>query len=151
MLFVLSISLSFNIVDKSSEVRTLTSELDLAKSIIEMYRSNESKYNYVIGTKYNAESSQCDDSPLITADNSKIDLRKLNRHELKWIAISRDLKKQFDFGDTVIVECDNPRLNGEWIVKDVMNKRFTKRIDFLVPRKDKYNFHQPTAFRIRKK
>ena len=88
---------------------------------------------------------------MITADNSKIDLNKLSNHELRWIAISRDLRSRYNYGDTVVVISDNPLLDGEWVVRDTMNPRFNKRIDFLVPENDKYNFNSPINVTIYKK
>ena len=105
----------------------------------------------VLATKYNPVEEQCDSTPLITADNSKIDLNKLSNHELRWIAISRDLRSRYNYGDTVVVISDNPLLDGEWVVRDTMNPRFNKRIDFLVPENDKYNFNSPINVTIYKK
>lgn len=104
----------------------------------------------VLATKYNPVPGQCDSDPLVTADNSKIDLTLLENYELRWIAISRDLKEHYNFGDTVYVDCDNPKLCGHWVIHDVMNKRFTKRIDFLCPVDDNYEFNKPTKVTINK-
>lgn len=59
----------------------------------------------VTATVYNATVSQCDSSPLKTADGSKIDIVKLNNNELHWIAISQDLLKNggFKYGDRIMV------------------------------------------------
>lgn len=92
----------------------------------------------VTATVYNPVESQCDSDPLITADNSKICLNKLNKGELRWIAISRDLRKHFKYGDVVLLSCEsNPEINGEWEVHDTMNSRFSNKIDLLVPEKIK--------------
>ncbi|MBQ9555608.1 MAG: hypothetical protein IJV05_05225 [Muribaculaceae bacterium] len=57
----------------------------------------------------------------------------------------------FKLGDVIIVESEtNPAINGEWVVKDKMSKRLRKRIDFLTPRGDKYNFRNGSVT-IRKK
>ena len=82
-------------------------------------------------TIYNAEAGQTDETPLITADGSLIDLNKLNKGEIKWVAVSIDLKSKYPFGTKIIVsDC---KYNGVWEVHDVMNERFTNKIDFLVP------------------
>lgn len=146
---IILLSTSFMHIDRSDEIDRLTSQLEKANKRANSLSSD--KYLFVIGTKYNSDPAQCWGDHTITADNSKIDLRKLAKHELKWVAISRDLRKHFNFGDTIIVEGGIPKLNGEWVVKDLMNKRYTSRIDFLVPKKDKYDFNQPSAFRIKKK
>jgi len=96
----------------------------------------------VTGTYYNAVEGQCDASPLITADNSKIDLVKLKNREIRWVALSRDLLKRwggpFDYGDTITIEHKNKNLVGKWVVHDSMNARFTKRMDFLVALGNKF-------------
>lgn len=113
---------------------------------------HDSNYVTVLATKYNAVESQCDADPLITADNSKIDLKKLNKHQLRWIAVSQEMTKVFNLnmGDKVFIECDNPKINGIWEIHDHMNKRFSRRIDLLVPLNDKYNFDRPMKVKLRK-
>ena len=81
-------------------------------------------------TKYNPTVDQCDSDPLITADGSFIDLEKLNNGELKWIAISRDLRSEFNYGDTVFL---TGGIEGEFIVRDTMNPKWTSRVDILSP------------------
>ena len=106
----------------------------------------------VLITWYNPVSSQCDADPLITADMSKINLDKLKNREIRWIAVSRDLLKKYNMGDTVIIESPNEKVNGEWVIHDKMNKRFEKRIDLLVSSEDNYyNLRMPKEATIRKK
>jgi hypothetical protein len=87
---------------------------------------------YVTVTMYNAEESQTDNSPLITADNTFIIKEKIN--ELKYIAVSRDLHSRyggpFKFGDKVLLLNAGVK-NGVYIIKDLMNRRFKRRIDIL--------------------
>lgn len=86
-------------------------------------------------TIYNPVEGQCDKSPLITANNSRIDLEKLRRNEIRWIALSRDLLKRwngtFSYGDTVMLDAGDAAINGLWVINDSMNKRFTNRGDLL--------------------
>ena len=90
----------------------------------------------VVATIYHAEPSQTDSTPFITASNKVIN--KDNPQGHKWIAVSRDLEKLgFVFGTKVCVE-NAGEMNGEWTVQDRMNKRWTKRIDFLVNKEMKY-------------
>jgi 3D (Asp-Asp-Asp) domain-containing protein len=51
------------------------------------------------------------------------------------IAISRDLKKKFKFSDSVLIS-NAGKYDGVYVVEDVMNKRFTNKIDILVNPKD---------------
>jgi len=85
--------------------------------------------NVVTLTTYNASVDQCDSTPLVTASGFKIDSLHPGRHRI--IAISRDLKKLFKFGQKVKLS-NAGRFNGVYYVHDVMNKRFTKKIDVLI-------------------
>lgn len=100
----------------------------------------------ITGTVYHLEAKQCDSNPFETADGSVIK-SKDNVNKLRWVALSRDLMKdayrdklhnkkgqwkgQIQFGDTIQIISDNKELCGNWIVRDVLNKRFSKRIDFM--------------------
>lgn len=91
-------------------------------------------YFKVTATVYNPEVGQCDDSPLITADQSRIDLDKLSSGSLKWVALSRDLLQHFNYGDLVMLLCENdPSINGIYEVHDTMNQRYSNYIDILMP------------------
>ena len=86
--------------------------------------------NRVTVTQYNPVAEQCDSTPLITADNSKIDLVKLKKGKLKWVAVSRDLRKHFKYGSTIIIRGAG-HMSGKYKVHDTMNPRFTNRVDIL--------------------
>ena len=88
-------------------------------------------------TCYQPLSSQCDDSPLITADGSKINLNKLEKGDIKWCAISRDLLWLFpkDRPKRVYIEG-----HGVYEVRDKMNKKWEHRIDILIHPKDQTRF-----------
>ena len=84
----------------------------------------------VTATIYHATPGQTDDSPFITASNKRISPENPAGH--RWIAVSRDLEKLgFVFGVKVKVEGAGD-LDGIWTIQDRMNKRYSKRIDFLV-------------------
>jgi len=91
----------------------------------------EPTYN-VTATMYNAEVSQCDDDPLVTAGMYTINPNEASEH--KWIAMSRDMLNRwggdFDYGDKVAITNAGDK-NGEYTVVDTMNKRYTNRIDIL--------------------
>ena len=89
----------------------------------------------------------------VTASGDRINYDKLKNYQIRWVALSHDMFKQhgFKMGDVIIVESEStPAINGEWVVKDKMGPRLRKRIDFLTPRGDKYNFRNG-AVTIRKK
>ena len=86
-------------------------------------------------TIYNPTEGQCDSTPLITASNARIDLDKLRRQEIRWMALSRNMLKKwngkFHYGDTVILNAGDPDIDGLWVINDNMNKRFKDRGDLL--------------------
>jgi len=86
----------------------------------------------VYATMYHPVIGQCDDTPDITADQTKIPNIDSCSH-LNWIAVSQDLLWFNDgpirYGDTVYVEAGHK--TGYYVVRDAMNRRFKKKIDFL--------------------
>ena len=87
-------------------------------------------YHKVTASCYRANINECDSTPLITADGSKIDINRIDR--LRWIAISRDLEEIYKMGDSIVVEGVGKGYDGLWVIKDRMNKRFKNKIDFLI-------------------
>ena len=84
----------------------------------------------VTATIYHAVPGQTDDTPNITATGFTINMNNPRSHNI--IAVSRDLEKMgFTMNSKVCVTNAGP-MNGVWIIRDRMNKRWTKRIDFLV-------------------
>lgn len=91
---------------------------------------------YVSCTVYNPVKSQCWGDPLITADGSKISISSLEKGEIRWIAVSRDLLRVhgFKLGDKVRLRCETePGINGVWEIHDTMAPRWKKKIDLLQP------------------
>ena len=80
-------------------------------------------------TIYSPIEGQTDSTPNITASGFKIDLDNPRKHNI--IAVSRDLKRKWKFNQKVRVKGAG-KYNGVYTIKDVMNKRHTKRIDILV-------------------
>ena len=91
------------------------------------YKSKECKLDIV--TVYNPTKNQCDDTPLITANNSIIDMKNFPDN---WIALSQDLIKsgEFKYGDSIIVILTDsiPKI---FIVMDTKNKRYNNQGDIL--------------------
>ena len=82
----------------------------------------------VTATVYNAVPDQTDSDPLITASLKQIDPNNPQR----WIAVSRDLEELgITLGSMVCID-NAGEMNGEWAVEDRMNRRWRRRIDFLV-------------------
>lgn len=97
-------------------------------------RTENVRTHRVRATYYNPVPGQCQGNPLVTADNSRIDHSSLASGELKWIAISRDLRAEYPYGTKVrLVSVDAPEINGVYEVHDCMAPRFRYSIDILTP------------------
>jgi 3D (Asp-Asp-Asp) domain-containing protein len=83
-------------------------------------------------TTYRANAAETDSTPNITASGFKITNPK--KHRI--IAVSRDLKKKYKFGQKIRI-VGAGKYSGTYRVQDVMNKRYTKRIDILIGANDK--------------
>lgn len=100
-------------------------------------------YSNIIGTVYHPTKEQTDNTPFITATNDNFEHLDINN--IRWCALSRDLidreythdnikykwNGKIKLNDTIYVSSKCDEINGWWVVKDVMNKRYTNRIDFL--------------------
>ena len=93
---------------------------------LQSYGGKQQFITHVTITTYNAVRSQCDRSPLITADGTKIDHNKVKSGEQKIVAISRDLLYAIPLGSIIDIEG-----YGRYEVRDTMNSRFKHRIDIL--------------------
>lgn len=110
-------------------------------------------YDNIWGTIYHAEERECDDTPMITGNGSKINPTKASEH--RWIAITQEMlnddirykmlnnseinrfKGKIKYGDTVWIESQNKNINGYWVVNDTKHSRVKKSIDFLQTKGDK--------------
>jgi len=88
----------------------------------------------VTATYYNPVKEQCNSDPLITASGKEINIELLEKGELKWIAVSRDLLRIYNYGDIVRITCDHdPSINGDYEITDTMHERFENTVDLLWP------------------
>ncbi len=86
-------------------------------------------YEVVTATTYTVSAGETDSTPLITASGFKLD--SLNPKKHKIIAVSRDLKRKYRFGQKVRVKGAG-KLDGIYTVRDVMARRWRKKIDILI-------------------
>ena len=89
----------------------------------------------VTGTMYSPTRAQCDATPNITADGTKINPKHASSY--RYVALSRDLLERwggpFDYGEYITVEgTKNGQHDGIWQVRDTMNPKWLKRVDFLL-------------------
>ncbi len=104
------------------------------KAIVMQYPFVLKSMKVVSLSTYKADTSETDSSPLVTASGLKLDSSNPKKHRV--IAISRDLKALFAFGDKVILT-NAGKFNGVWFVHDVMNKRYKNKIDILINPSDR--------------
>ena len=100
-----------------------------ARAIVMQYPFVLKSMNLVSLSTYKADTSETDSTPLITASGFKLDSLNPKKHRV--IAISRDLKALFAFGDKVKLT-NAGKFNGIWFIHDVMNKRYKNKIDILI-------------------
>ena len=93
--------------------------------------TNKISYKVTV-TTYNPTVEQCDDTPNITADGTKIKPWKATSY--RYVALSRDLLSRwggpFDYGDFVIIE-GTGSWDGIYQVRDTMNPKWVNRVDIL--------------------
>jgi len=104
------------------------------KDIVMQYPFVLKSMQVVTLSTYKADTAETDSTPLVTASGFKLDSLNPKKHRV--IAISRDLKALFAFGDKVILT-NAGKFNGVWFIHDVMNKRYKNKIDILINPSDR--------------
>ena len=93
--------------------------------------ANKISFNVTV-TTYNPTRAQCDDTPNITADGTRIKPWKAT--EYRYVALSRDLLSRwggpFEYGDYIVIE-GTISWDGVYQVRDTMNPKWVKRVDIL--------------------
>ena len=116
-------TLQLEINHLNDEIKDLLQQMDSMPEVI---------FQQVKATMYHPVEEQCDDTPLITADGSKIDPYKVSNWN--WIAVSQHMLTRnggpLNYGDTVYV-FGTEHKDGVYVIKDCMNKRKRNQIDFL--------------------
>ena len=115
----------------------------LQQRVWELEEQNGFQHFKVTVTMYNPTRKQCDSTPNITADGTKINPKKASSY--RYVALSRDLLSRWggplDYGDWIVIE-GTGKYDGVYQVRDTMAAKFTKRVDILRSRgsrKFKYN------------
>jgi 3D (Asp-Asp-Asp) domain-containing protein len=100
-------------------------------------------------TTYSVTESQTDSTPLITASGFKLNATNPKRHRI--IAVSRDLKRKYKFGQKVRIEGAG-KYNGIYTIRDLMHHRWKNKIDILINPSDKHTkLRRIKMFRVEKK
>ena len=120
---------SLNIITGlGSKVRSLELEnMVLATTLEQMEIRRESSEFIVTGTMYNPTFAQCDATPNITADGTKINPKHASNY--RYVALSRDLLERwggpFQYGEYIAVEgTQKGKHDGIWQVRDTMSPKW---------------------------
>lgn len=118
--------------NKSTDIQKKSAKIET--TVKDSQETKDTKVvTHVTLTCYQPVAAQCNADYLHTADNSFIDLKKLKRGELKWVAISQDLIWLIPMGSKVkITDEKTGKCYGTFTVKDKMNKRWNHRMDILI-------------------
>ena len=142
-LVILSFSLNI-ITGLWTKIRDLEFKNMVLSTELEQMELRRAEFT-VTGTMYSPTRAQCDATPNITADGTRINPQHASQY--RYIALSRDLLNRwggpFQYGEYVAIEgTQNGKHDGIWQVRDTMNPKWIKRVDFLVTngtRPFKYN------------
>ena len=100
-------------------------------------------------TTYSVTEAQTDSTPLVTASGFNINPNNPKRHRI--IAVSRDLKRKYKFGQKVRIEGAG-KYNGIYTIRDLMHHRWKNKIDILINPSDKHTkLRKIKMFRVEKK
>ena len=124
----------------------MPSELSEEEIVDEIIEKKKLPYDIVTVTTYTISAGQTDSTPLITASGYKLD--SINPKKQKVIAISRDLKRKYKFGQKVRVKGAG-KLDGVYTVRDLMASRWRKKIDILInPEDDGNKFRRVKLYNV---
>ena len=113
----------------SDKIEKLESENKVLRNELSHY----DEYGIVVDvTMYQPNTIQCDDTPDITADGTKIRISKASNY--KFVALSRNLLKRwggpFDYGDFILLKGADKK-SGVYQVRDTMNPKWVNVVDIL--------------------
>jgi 3D (Asp-Asp-Asp) domain-containing protein len=124
----------------------MPSEMSEEEIVDEIIEKKKLPYDLVTVTTYTISVGQTDSTPLITASGYKLD--SINPKKQKVIAISRDLKRKYKFGQKVRVKGAG-KLDGVYTVRDLMASRWRKKIDILInPEDDGNKFRRVKLYNV---
>ena len=144
-LVILSFSLNI-ITGLWAKIRDLEFENIVLSTELEKIEIRRASSEFIVtGTMYSPTRAQCDATPNITADGTKINPKHASNY--RYVALSRDLLERwggpFEYGEYIAVEgTRRGQHDGVWQVRDTMNPKWLKRVDFLMTngtRPFKYN------------
>ena len=130
-----------NLLDeRHNEIMSLNEQVWELQNNCDTQYTNKISYKVTV-TTYNPTKEQCDSTPNITADGTKI--KPWRATDYRYVALSRDLIARwggpFEYGDYIVIE-GTGKWDGIYHVRDTMNPKWTNRVDILTTNsRFKYN------------
>ena len=130
-----------NLMDeRHEEIMSLKEQVWELQNNCDNQYTNKISYKVTV-TTYTPTKEQCDSTPNITADGTKI--KPWRATDYRFVALSRDLLSRwdgpFEYGDYVVIE-GTGKWDGIYQVRDTMNPKWTNRVDILTTNsRFKYN------------
>ena len=138
-------ALNTEIYERDSTIIIYESKQKVIRDFVKDVFSSNGFYTTTV-TGYHPVEEQCDKTPDITADGTKIDVTKAG--DYRYVALSRDLLTNFNkcgakisFGDYIFIKGAG-KYDGIYQVKDTMAERWKNRIDILLT-----PGQQPTSYK----
>ena len=121
-----------NLLDeRHKEIMSLQEQVWELQNNCDAQYTNKISYKVTV-TTYNPTKEQCDSTPNITADGTKI--KPWRATDYRYVALSRDLLDRwggpFNYGDYIVIE-GTDGWDGIYQVRDTMNPKWTNRVDIL--------------------
>ena len=121
-----------NLMDeRHEEIMSLKEQVWELQNNCDTQYTNKISYKVTV-TTYNPTKEQCDNTPNITADGTRI--KPWRATDYRYVALSRDLLDRwggpFNYGDYIVIE-GTGGWDGIYQVRDTMNPKWTNRVDIL--------------------
>ena len=121
-----------NLMDeRHEEIMSLKEQVWELQNNCDTQYTNKISYKVTV-TTYNPTKEQCDSTPNITADGTRI--KPWRATDYRYVALSRDLLSRwggpFEYGDYIVIE-GTDGWDGIYQVRDTMNPKWTNRVDIL--------------------
>ena len=121
-----------NLLDeRHEEVMSLQEQVWELQNNCDTQYTNKISYKVTV-TTYNPTKEQCDSTPNITADGTRI--KPWRATDYRYVALSRDLFSRwggpFEYGDYIVIE-GTDGWDGIYQVRDTMNPKWVNRVDIL--------------------
>ena len=121
-----------NLLDeRHNEIMSLQEQVWELQNNCDTQYTNKISYKVTV-TTYNPTKEQCDSTPNITADGTRI--KPWRATDYRFVALSRDLLSRwggpFDYGDYIVIE-GTDGWDGIYQVRDTMNPKWVNRVDIL--------------------